>query len=70
VSARTECLGSSPSLDGIKEVIRAFYCMPRDGAVTLTPEPGGESWSVETHKPLPAVMVWRAKGRYRFGKRP
>lgn len=65
--ARTECFGSSPTLDGVKDVIRAFYCMPRDGEVTLTPE--GETWSVTTHKPLPAVMVWRSKGRYRFGKR-
>jgi len=58
-------LGTSPSLDGIKQVIRAFYCMKRDGEVTLEPTSEGV-WSVTTHKPLPNVRVVLVKGRYRF----
>lgn len=63
---RTECLGSSPSIEGIKQVIRSFYCLDKDREVTLTPT--GETWTITTHKPMVGVCVWFAKGRYRFGK--
>lgn len=67
MTARTECYGSSQTLVGIRQVIRAFYCMERDAEVTLTLD--GETWTVTTHKPIDTVIVWYAKGRYRFGKK-
>ena len=60
-------IASSPSLDGIRKHIAAFYY---GATVTLTPhETNANTWTVSTGKGLcPSVIVRNVNGRYRFDR--
>ena len=60
-------LGSSPSLEGIGEVIKAFYCGEAKD-LRVTPDGLGIQWTVhqKSGAQIRSVRVIRRKGRYRF----